>query len=347
MLAIPLPNGEHTCVDEAQFDELAKYNWRLANGYVAATIDGKNVFMSRFIMNPSKGKVVDHINGNRLINTESNLRVCTISQNNKNMAKFTNNTSGHKGVSWNKLRNKWHVEIRNNGVRHHIGYFDNLEDAVEASVEAYAKYHGEFSYFEREEVDMTKFYMAKWHPKSIELFAKKQEPKSSGILNIMDLTVAIPTTKNQVAIIDIFDYNLVSQHKWHAMYNKGTGSYYAGTCVRKADSKQSTLEMQRFIKEAKPGEVVDHINGITNDNRRINLRITDRSGNTRNTKVYSNNKSGVPGVGFNTSNGTWNASYSKNGKPVHIGSYKTKEEAIAARLAVVTVEYGEFLRTAC
>lgn len=85
MLAIPLPNGEHTCVDEKYFDELSKYKLFLKNGYVTAYISGKNVSMSRFITKAEKGKVVDHINGNRLINTESNLRTCTPSQNSQNI----------------------------------------------------------------------------------------------------------------------------------------------------------------------------------------------------------------------------------------------------------------------
>ena len=344
MLAIPLPNGEHTCVDEKYFDELSKYKLFLKNGYVTAYISGKNVSMSRFITKAEKGKVVDHINGNRLINTESNLRTCTPSQNSQNIPITINNTSGHKGVYFYAITNKWCVQIRANGKSHYIGNFDKLEDAVEASTSARLKYHGEYACFEREEVDMTEFYMAKWHPKSVELFAKAQEPKSEGILNLMELTVAIPTTQDQVAIIDIFDYALVSQYKWYAQYNTFTNSYYSTTNMPRKYEKRLVLSMHRLIANAQKGDIVDHKNGATMDNRGSNLRITDHSGNMRNRGLQSNNTSGVIGVRFNNVLNAWQAYYNKDGQKVHIGVYKTKEEAIAARLNAVRVEYGEFFR---
>ena len=343
MLAIPLPNDEHTCVDETHFDELAKYNWCICStGYVVATINRKGVLMTRMIMKPSKGKVVNHINGNKLINTESNLRICTYSENNYNIGLRADNSSGHKGVSWYKKENKWRVTITKDGKQYRIGCFDNLEDAIEASKKARLEYHGEYACFEREEIDMTEFYMAKWHPKSVELFAKAQEPKSSGILNLTDLTVAIPTTQDQVAIIELFDYNLVSQYKWYA--NHSAAGYYALTNIPK-NGKQVHIQMHRLIKDAKKGDVVDHKNGSTMDNRNCNLRITDHSGNMRNRGLISSNTSGVSGVIFHKIPRLWRATYSKNGKQITIGYYKTKEEAITARLAVVAVEYGEFLRT--
>ena len=345
MLAIPLPNDEHTCVDETHFDELAKYNWCICStGYVVATINRKGVLMTRMIMKPSKGKVVDHINGNKLINTESNLRICTYSENNYNIGLRADNSSGHKGVSWYKKENKWRVTITKDGKQYRIGCFDNLEDAIEASKKARLEYHGEYACFEREEIDMTEFYMAKWHPKSVELFAKAQEPKSSGILNLTDLTVAIPTTQDQVAIIELFDYNLVSQYKWYAQYNTFTNSYYSTTNMPRKDEKRLVLSMHRLIANAQKGDIVDHKNGATMDNRNCNLRITDHSGNMRNRGLQSNNTSGVIGVSFNNVLNAWKAYYNKDGQKVHIGVYKTKEEAIAARLNAVRVEYGEFFR---
>ena len=346
MLAIPLFGGGHTCVDEKRFDDLANFAWHTdSQGYAATTIKGKTVLMSRMIMKPSKGKVVDHINGNRILNTESNLRICTVSQNNRNTIKPTRNMSGHKGVRWNTNRNKWAVEIQIDGKNYFIGYFDNLEDAIEASRKAREQLHGEYACFEREEVDMTDFYMAKWHPKSIELFAKKQESKSEGILNLMNLTVIITTTQDQVAIIDIIDHAIVSQYKWRAQYSKDINSYYAVTRARKDDCKYLTLSMRRLIKGAQTGEIVDHINGVTMDNRGNNLRVTDALNNSRNRKTYSSNKSGVPGVCYDKLKSKWVAYYAKDKKQIRIGYFDTKEEAAAARLAVVTVEYGDFLRS--
>lgn len=50
------------------------------------------------------------------------------------------NTSGHKGVSWNKQRSKWHSRIAVNGKEIHLGLFDNIEDAIEARKQGEIKY---------------------------------------------------------------------------------------------------------------------------------------------------------------------------------------------------------------
>lgn len=55
--------------------------------------------------------------------------------------KSSRNTSGHKGVSWEKRSGKWHAYIGIKGKNKHLGYFDDLEDAVKARKEAEEKYH--------------------------------------------------------------------------------------------------------------------------------------------------------------------------------------------------------------
>ena len=47
-----------------------------------------------------------------------------------------NSTSGHKGVYWNKGRNKWRAKITIKGKTHHLGYFENLQDAIKARKQA-------------------------------------------------------------------------------------------------------------------------------------------------------------------------------------------------------------------
>ena len=46
------------------------------------------------------------------------------------------------------------------------------------------------------------------------------------------------------------------------------------------------------------GSEVDHINGDGTDNQIDNLRMTDRVGNNRNRRLFSNNKTGVAGISF-------------------------------------------------
>jgi hypothetical protein len=88
---------------------------------------------------------IDHINGIKDDNRLSNLREATNAQNLANQGKQRTNTSGHKGVSWDKQRKKWSAKIQINRRTIHLGVFENKEDAAEAYKTAALKYHGEFA----------------------------------------------------------------------------------------------------------------------------------------------------------------------------------------------------------
>lgn len=75
---------------------------------------------------------IDHINRIRTDNRIANLREVTNKQNLQNAGKRSNNTSGHSGVRWYRQSSKWVVVITHNYKRTHLGYFENLEDAVAA-----------------------------------------------------------------------------------------------------------------------------------------------------------------------------------------------------------------------
>ena len=86
-----------------------------------------------FIPNINNAKCIDHINNNKLDNTVSNLRWCTQQQNCFNRSLSSKkNTSGIKGISWYKKKNKWIVQIGFNNKLIYLGYFDNLDDAKAA-----------------------------------------------------------------------------------------------------------------------------------------------------------------------------------------------------------------------
>lgn len=87
---------------------------------------------------------LDHINGNRDDNRISNLREATQGENSFNRKRYSNNSSGVKGVYWNKSIGKWHAQIRANRKRHHVGFFPSVEAARAAYLAASARLHGEF-----------------------------------------------------------------------------------------------------------------------------------------------------------------------------------------------------------
>jgi hypothetical protein len=73
---------------------------------------------------------IDHKDTNRSNNVITNLRLATLPQNQSNRGKQSNNTSGHKGVSWDKCAGKWRAEIKIQGKKVSLGYFYDLEDAA-------------------------------------------------------------------------------------------------------------------------------------------------------------------------------------------------------------------------
>jgi 5-methylcytosine-specific restriction endonuclease McrA len=101
--------------------------------------------MHRFLANVPDDMEVDHWDGNGLNNRKRNLRIVTHQQNGCNRGPQANNTSGYKGVSWNKRDGKYEAWIRVNDRKIHLGYFDDILDAAKAYNEAAARLHQEFA----------------------------------------------------------------------------------------------------------------------------------------------------------------------------------------------------------
>lgn len=86
-------------------------------------------------------------------------------------------------------------------------------------------------------------------------------------------------------------------------------------------------------------ENIDHVNGITGDNRLVNLRSVSQAENLRNTKRRSDNTSGVVGICWDKQREKWEAKIQVGGKTQHLGRFDLKESAVAAR-AQAEIKYG-------
>ena len=142
-------------IDKQDYDKVSKYKWFLfykkknkRKSYVKSTvaINGRQVVLHRFLLGITDSKIqVDHINGNPLDNRRSNLRECTITQNNRNKSSHVRSTSKYLGVSFDKSRNKWAVSLCYNRKRVYRGRFNDEKNAALAYNREAKKYFGEFA----------------------------------------------------------------------------------------------------------------------------------------------------------------------------------------------------------
>lgn len=127
MKKIKLTQNKYALVDNEEFEYLNQWKWHYHNlGYA---VRGRGIYMHKVINNTPKGFETDHINRNKLDNRKQNLRTVTQTQNRYNIGLQKNNTSGYKGVLWNKDRNNWMAYIYKNTKRIYLGSFSNINDA--------------------------------------------------------------------------------------------------------------------------------------------------------------------------------------------------------------------------
>lgn len=152
MKQIPLTQGKVTLVDDEDFEYLNQWKWHaMADDYTfyVGRKEGwpiqKTIRMHRVITNAPGGMFVDHINGNGLDNRRSNLRLCTVAENNRNIKGNHRNTTGYKGVTWHKRDHVFIAQIRVNGKLFQVGRFSNALEAAKAYDKVAKEYHGDFA----------------------------------------------------------------------------------------------------------------------------------------------------------------------------------------------------------
>lgn len=120
----------------------------LQAGYLRVGMFNAAFQVHRLIWSMTYGKIpdnhfIDHINGNKLDNRISNLRLATRTDNNRNSAS-RGGRSKYKGVYWFKRDQCWQAQIQIEGIKYHIGYFETEQEAADAYEAVAKEVHGEF-----------------------------------------------------------------------------------------------------------------------------------------------------------------------------------------------------------
>jgi hypothetical protein len=120
---------------------------------------------------------------------------------------------------------------------------------------------------------------------------------------------------------------------WYAVWREDTQSFCVHGNIRRGGGKRDTHLLHRWITGAKKGQVVDHINHDTLDNRRANLRlVTDLENQQNRIKAQKNNTSGIPGVVWAKDKKRWKAQICVRGTNKHIGYFSKKDDAARAAI---------------
>jgi len=134
--------------------DTGEFRWRKTNkvagtlhaaGYWRVHIDRKPYLAHRlawmYVHGAFPTNNIDHINHSRNDNRLKNLRLVTPSENQHNRKRTTQSSSGFLGVSWFAPKKKWRAYIKANGKRYHLGWFSDVNSAVQARKAAERLYH--------------------------------------------------------------------------------------------------------------------------------------------------------------------------------------------------------------
>lgn len=154
------------------------------------------------------------------------------------------------------------------------------------------------------------------------LVPSERRTEETGYGLLQDDYKVITTKQGKEIIVDKEDYDFLNQWAWKV---NNSGYAYRTIRAKKDGKKWKTILMHRSICCAEEKEEIDHINRNKLDNRKSNLRIIAHWEN-------SHNRSKGTGVRKPKGRNKWYAQIYVNNKRIHLGCFKTKEEAMNARI---------------
>jgi len=153
----------------------------------------------------------------------------------------------------------------------------------------------------------------------------------------------VPLTQGHEATIDAADVHLVEGFNWRALVTSSAVYAVRTDC---SGQKQRKIYLHRVIMGDPESVYVDHRDSDGLNNRRGNLRAATRSQNNHNSRVRTDNTSGIKGVVWHKPRGKWAARIKLNGKNRHLGLFRCPTAAALAYAKASRALHGEFGRVA-
>lgn len=173
------------------------------------------------------------------------------------------------------------------------------------------------------------------------VYIKRNENEYKVIGSECELKIHSNTHGDMIFIIDSDDVEKCKCHHWCIHKHQDPHEvYYYAISTTPTGSKL----LHRLLTNAQKGDIVDHINRITFDNRKENLRICNMIINARNKKKHVNNTSGYTGVIWSDKIPTpkWQAYIMLNYKHKSLGYFDNIDDAIKCRKEAELKYFGEY-----
>lgn len=152
----------------------------------------------------------------------------------------------------------------------------------------------------------------------------------------------IKLTQSKVTLVDDEDFKRLNRYKWCAWFDRR--NYYAARNVY-TGKKHIAVRMHREIINAPKNMQVDHIDGNTLNNCRLNLRLCTNQQNAFNRiHAQKNNKLGIKGVSWHKRNKKFQSRIKVNGKEICLGYYNIIGDADSAYRKAEIKYFGDFAR---
>ena len=138
---------------------------------------------------------------------------------------------------------------------------------------------------------------------------------------------------NKEFYFDLEDYSLIKDYYWHV----NSRGYVVSSIKRK------TVNLHRKIMSAVKNDIIDHINRITYDNRKNNLRFSNINMNGINRVGYGKlSKFGLKGILWDKKHNFWIGRMLYNKKYIFNKTFKKLEDAIATKINFEKEYFGEY-----